>query len=292
MNVFMFPGQGAQARGMGAALFDTVREFADVEPQVDALLGCSLRALCLDDPDNRLKETQYTQPCLYIVNALHYYRALAEGERPDALAGHSLGEYNALLAAGAFDLLTGLRLVLRRGALMAKVRDGSMTAILGLDPTRIAALLREHGLDGVDIANYNAPTQAVISGRTHDVERAARVLEQAGAAMCVALPVSAAFHSRHMAAAAVDFDDYIGSFKFQPLRLPVIANVTGLPYPAGDPSATVRALLVRQIAGSVMWTQSVRTLVARGATAFSEIGPGGILTRLVQQIRPQGQEKP
>src|SRR3990172_6192834 len=115
MLAFVFPGQGSQKRGMGQGLFDDVLQFTAVEHEIDKILGYSIRQLCLEDPDNRLKETQYTQPSLYVVNALHYYKVLAEGQRPNFLAGHSLGEYNALLAAGAFDFLTGLRLVQKRG---------------------------------------------------------------------------------------------------------------------------------------------------------------------------------
>src|SRR5262249_62286735 len=116
MIAFVFPGQGSQKRGMGDGLFDEVRQYAEVEMEVDAILGYSLRKLCLEDPDNRLKETQFTQPCLYVVNALHYYKAVNQGARPDYLAGHSLGEYNALLAAGGFCFLSGVRVVQRGGA--------------------------------------------------------------------------------------------------------------------------------------------------------------------------------
>jgi malonyl CoA-acyl carrier protein transacylase len=132
MIAFVFPGQGSQKRGMGAGLFDEARQYAEVEKEVDAILGYSLRELCLEDPDNRLKETEFTQPCLYVVNALHYYKAVNQGARPDYLAGHSLGEYNALLAAGVFDFLTGLRLAQRRGELMSRAKNGGMAAVIGL----------------------------------------------------------------------------------------------------------------------------------------------------------------
>src|SRR6266508_3278188 len=124
MIAFVFPGQGSQKRGMGAGLFNEAPQYAEVEMEVDAILGYSLRKLCLEDPDNRLKETEFTQPCLYVVNALHYYKAVNQGARPDYLAGHSLGEYNALLAAGVFDFLTGLRLAQRRGEMMSRAKNG------------------------------------------------------------------------------------------------------------------------------------------------------------------------
>jgi malonyl CoA-acyl carrier protein transacylase len=285
MKVFVFPGQGSQKRGMGEGLFDSVSQFAQVEGEVDRLLGYSLRKLCLEDADNQLKETRFTQPALYVVNALHYFKAVADGNEPDAVAGHSLGEYDALLAAGAFDLLTGLRLVQKRGELMAQARGGGMAAVIGLTPEQIAATLQQNGLGSVDVANFNSPTQTVISGPVADTQRAKPVFEQAGARMYVPLQVSAAFHSRYMADAAKAFDSFLGGFTFAAPKIPVIANVTAEPYPSGDPSATIRSLLVRQITQSVQWTQSVRYLIARGAQTFEEMGPGNVLTKLIQQIQ-------
>src|ERR1051325_8154086 len=163
MTAFVFPGQGSQKRGMGQGLFDEVREYAAIEKEADAILGCSLRKLCLEDPDNRLKETQFTQPCLYVVNALHYYKAVSEGARPDYVAGHSLGEYNALLAAGVFDFLTGLKLVKKRGELMARPKNGGMPAVIGLPAETIGKVLQDNGLTTIDVANFNTPTQTVVS---------------------------------------------------------------------------------------------------------------------------------
>lgn len=293
MIAFVCPGQGSQKRGMGQGLFDEVREYAAVEHEVDAIVGYSMRALCLEDADDRLKETQYTQPALYVVNALHAWKAIADGARPDAVAGHSLGEYNALLVAGAFDFLTGLRLVKKRGELMSQARDGGMAAVIGLDADAIAAVLRDNGLDGIDVANFNSPTQTVVSGPVDDIQCAGPLLQAAGARMCMPLPVSAAFHSRYMAPAAREFADFLAPMTFSAPRLPVIANVTAEPYPVmdapvEDASEAVKALLVRQITGSVQWVRSVRRLVADGVDTFTEIGPGNVLTRLVQQIRQAG----
>jgi malonyl CoA-acyl carrier protein transacylase len=281
----MFPGQGSQRLGMGRELFESLPQFQAVESQIDVILGYSIRRLCVEDPDKVLSQTLYTQPALYMVNALHYYRALTEGARPDAVIGHSLGEYNALLAAGAFDLITGLRLVKRRAELMAQTRNGSMSAVLGLDAERVQLVLRQQALSAVDIANFNSPAQVVISGPIDELKRAGPILEAAGAQMFVPLPVSAAFHSSCMADTAREFDRFLDGFAFEALRLPVIANVTGQPYPMVDPSSTIRSMLVRQIREPVQWTDSIRHLLAEGASEFKEIGPGNVLTRLIQQIK-------
>lgn len=285
MIAFVFPGQGSQKRGMGQGLFDEVEEYSRVERDVDAILGYSLRRLCLEDPDQQLKETQYTQPCLYVVNALHYYKALQQGLRPEFVAGHSLGEYNALLAAGVFDLLTGLRLVKRRGELMAQAKNGGMGAVIGLGAAQIGHVLQEHGLDSIDVANFNSPSQIVVSGPVADIARAGPLFEQAGARMFMPLQVSAAFHSRYVAAAADAYFEALAPVSIAAPKIPVIANVTAEPYPARGDADVVKSLLVRQITSPVKWTQSVRYLLAAGVTEFKEIGPGNVLTRLVQQIR-------
>lgn len=284
MIAYVFPGQGSQRRGMGGDLFDKVREYASVEGDVDALMGYSIRKQCLEDPGQRLKETAYTQPSMYVVNALHYYDALAREGPPAVVAGHSLGEYNALLAAGAVDFLTGLRLVKRRGEIMAEARGGLMAAVVGIDAARVVAILREERLSAIDVANYNAPAQTVLSGPADEIKRAGPFFDRAGARAYVQLPVSAAFHSRYMADAAARFDQFLASFSFAPLRLPVIANVTGEPYPSAVSAAALRAILVEQFTRPVSWAQSVRTMRRMGVTTFREVGQGSVLTRLIDQI--------
>lgn len=286
MRAFVYPGQGSQVRGMGKELFDQVPQYAAVEQQVDELLGYSMRALCLDDPANRLKQTQYTQPSLYVVNALYHYKALSQGARPDFVAGHSLGEYNALWAAGVFDFITGLRLVKKRGELMARAPNGGMAAIIGLDAERIVKILKDCGANGIEFANYNSPSQIVISGPAEDIQRLGPTFEAAGAGMYVPLQVSAAFHSRYMAAAAREFADFLAPMSFSAPQLPVVSNVTAQPYSKLNASEAVKASLVEQITHPVRWTQSVRYLLSQRVTDFMEVGPGNVLIRLIQQIRP------
>lgn len=285
MLAFIFPGQGSQRRGMGEGLFDTVPEYVAVEKDVDAMLGYSLRDLCLNDPEGRLGLTQFTQPAMYVVSALHMYKALADGQRPAVLAGHSLGEYNALLAGGVFDFLEGLALVKKRGELMGQARNGSMMAVTGIETARIAAVLREQNFATIDIANLNAPTQTVLSGPPDDLKQATGALDKAGAAACIPLSVSAAFHSRYMAPAAAAFEEFIRDMTFKAPQIPVVANVTARPYPPGNPTATVRSLLVKQITQPVQWVQTVRYLRNAGVNEFRETGMGNVLTRLVDQTK-------
>lgn len=287
MIAFVFPGQGSQKRGMGQGLFDEVRQYAAVEKEVDTLLGYSLRKLCLEDAENRLKETQLTQPCLYVVNALHYYKALGQGMRPAYLAGHSLGEYNALLAAGVFDFITGLRVVKKRGELMSQAKNGGMGAVIAMEPATIARVIKENGLASIDVANFNSPSQTVVSGPVEDIKRAGSIFEREGARMYVSLPVSAAFHSRYMVDAAQALADFLAPLSFAAPKIPVIANVTAQLYPADNASESVKSLLVMQMTHPVQWTRTIAFLAGRGVTQFNEMGPGNVLTRLVQQIQQE-----
>ncbi len=226
------------------------------------------------------------QPCLYVVNALHYFKAVSQSTRPAYLAGHSLGEYNALLAAGVFDFLTGLRLVKKRGELMSQARNGGMAAVIGLSGSTVARLIRENGLASIDVANFNAPSQIVLSGPVEDIKRAAPVFEKGGARMYMPLQVSAAFHSRYMADAAKAFGDFLAPMSFA-ARNAGGGQSTAELYPVYNASESVKSLMVRQITNSVKWTQSMRLLMGLGVAQFSETGPGNVLTRLGQQIQQE-----
>lgn len=279
-KIYLFPGQGSQSVGMGEGLFE---QFPDLTAQADEILGYSLRQLCLEDPRDELGQTQFTQPALYAVTALSYLAKLAEtdGQPPAFVAGHSLGEYNALFAAGAFDFATGLKLVQRRGAIMSKAEGGGMAAILMMPPGEIRMALDAAGFDTIDIANYNSPRQTVISGRKEDVEAAAPKLEEAGAKRVIVLNVSGAFHSRYMSDAAAEFGAYVNDFSFQPLQIPVIANITGEPYEQDK----IAESLTSQICQSVRWTDTILRLKQEPEAEFEEIGPGKVLTGLTRQIK-------
>ncbi|MDG4810847.1 ACP S-malonyltransferase [Micromonospora sp. WMMD1120] len=279
MIAYVFPGQGSQSVGMGAGLFE---EFAELTAEADRILGYSVAELCAADPHGRLGQTRFTQPALYVVNALcHLHKLTSTGRAPDYVAGHSVGEYNALFAAGVFDFGAGLRLVARRGELMGMARGGGMAAVLGLPADEVAAALAAAGLDGVDLANLNTPTQVVLSGLRADIERAAPVLKAAGARGYTVLNVSGAFHSRYMRDAAESFAETLSTVPMSPPRIPVIANVTARPYPAGQ----IADLLARQITAPVRWTETVRHLLDLGVTDIEQVGPGKVLTGLVRAIR-------
>lgn len=279
MLAYLFPGQGSQSRGMGNTLFN---EFPELVKQADAILGFSIQNLCLDDPDQLLNQTQYTQPALYIVNALSYYKKLKESDnRPDYVCGHSLGEYNALLAAGVFDFGTGLKLVKKRGELMSQARNGGMAAIIGLNFQEVEDVLRRHTLNGTVIANYNTYTQLVISGPKTDIEAARNLFTSKAGVSFIPLAVSGAFHSPCMTEAQEQFAAYLGQFQFDVPSIPVLANIDAAPY---HPAVT-HDNMARQITHAVRWTDSIENLLRHDNIEFEEIGPGRVLSGLIRNIK-------
>jgi malonyl CoA-acyl carrier protein transacylase len=279
MKTYMFPGQGSQARGMGGGLFD---EFAELTAKADAILGYSIKELCLNDPRRELGKTQFTQPALFVVNALSYYKRIKDtGETPDYLAGHSLGEFNALLAAECFDFETGVKLVKKRGELMSQATDGAMAAIVNATRDQIEALLKEKGLDNVDIANYNTPLQIVISGPVADIA-ACQEIFQFDKVMYVPLNTSGAFHSRLMLPAQQKFEAYLKKRKFSKPKIPVIANLTAQAYPDG----AVVEYLSRQISSTVLWSDTIHHLMSLSdGMEFIEIGHGDVLAKMILKIK-------
>ena len=277
-QVFVFPGQGSQKLGMGAELFP---EFRDLLTEAENILGYSIEELCLEGPVEKLSQTEYTQPALFVVNALTYLKHVEEtGEQPSSTAGHSLGEYNALYAAGVFDFSTGLKLVQKRGEIMSKVQGGGMAAVLGMDPGTIKMTLEKSGFTSIDVANYNSPKQTVLSGMKDDIVAAEQAFKDAGAKRYIVLPVSGAFHSRYMESPQAEFELFAAQFEFKAPSIPVISNLKAKPYE----EAGILKTLVGQISNSVRWVESIQYLKQQGENEFVELGPGAVLTSLIKQI--------
>jgi [acyl-carrier-protein] S-malonyltransferase len=287
-TAWIFPGQGSQLVGMGRDVYDAAPVARDLFEQADALLDVPLSRLCFEGPQDELTRTENAQPALLTVCAallavLEQSGSASVG-RPAFVAGHSLGEYSALLAAGVLDFSTALRLVRRRGELMAQADAGGMAAVLGMEAPALEAVLTEAAEGQVlTIANYNAPGQLVISGAREAVERAGVLAKAQGAKRVVPLPVSAAFHSPLMASAAQGLAPSIAEAELHDARMPVIGNVAAQPLLAAD---AIRQELVAQITAPVRWIASVEWLVAQAITTFVEIGPGNVLTGLVKRISP------
>lgn len=276
--IHVFPGQGSQKKGMGEGLFE---QFSDITTTADKVLGYSIQSLCLEDTGEQLNLTQFTQPALYVVNALTYLKNQQDSEvQPDFVAGHSLGEYNALLAAGVFDFETGLKLVQKRGALMAEAKGGGMAAVLGMDIEKIQEILQSNGGNEVSVANLNAPQQTVLTGSKDGILEIKSAFEAAGAKRYIPLNVSGAFHSPFMEPARKEFESFLQSFTFNSPKIPVISNVDATPYP----SEGIADLLAQQITSPVRWVETIQFLKQQPNPAFEEMGPGKVLRGLIRQI--------
>lgn len=283
MKAYIFPGQGSQAKGMGGELFD---EFKELTKKVDGILGYSIKQLCLEDPDNKLGKTEFTQPAIYVVNAFSYLKKIKEtGVKPDYVAGHSLGEYNALFASGVFDIETGLRLVKRRGELMSQARGGGMAAVLGLKDAAVREVIVRNGLNDLDVANYNSPKQIVISGPKESIEAAQQIFESAGAISYIVLKVSGAFHSRYMEVARKNLEEYFENIQLSKMEIPVISNVYARPYKQKE----LKSTLLDQMTHSVQWTDTIRYMMGKGVDEISEIGHGNVLGGLLRKILAEAQ---
>ncbi|MCX4736597.1 ACP S-malonyltransferase [Streptomyces sp. NBC_01363] len=274
----MFTGQGSQKKGMGVEVFG---HYPGLVQFTSDALGYDIVSLCTEAPDSLLARTEYTQPALYVVNALHMFERVHQEDRPaDFYLGHSLGEYNALLAAGVFDFETGLRLVARRGKLMAAASDGGMTAVMDTSAEQLRKIFSEDGVDGVDIAGFNTGSQLTIAATAPVLTAAHASLQQRGIRF-VPLRVSAPFHSRYMEPARVQFAAFLEQFRFDEPTTPVISNVTARPYEPGQ----VAHMLTEQLVAPVRWTDSVRALLdGDEGLEFTEIG-GFTLTQMVHKIK-------
>ncbi|MGH7718432.1 MAG: ACP S-malonyltransferase [Gemmatimonadaceae bacterium] len=288
--VLLFPGQGSQKPGMGRDLADAYRAARGVFEQADAALGVAISRLCFEGPETELTSTENAQPAL-LTHGAAAWAVLMERLAPHvrAAAGHSLGEFTAYHAAGAFTLGQALRLVRRRGELMrdsGRQRPGAMAAILGLDPAAVDGVCerasREAGL--VVAANYNTREQIVVSGEIAGVERAMALAREAGAKRALRLPVSGAFHSPLMEVASAGLREALDCSGMQTPAFPVYSNVTGHPVVDAD---AARDLLLRQLISPVRWVELVERLAGDHPGAlFVELGPGNVLTGLVRRIVP------
>jgi [acyl-carrier-protein] S-malonyltransferase len=282
---FLFPGQGSQFAGMGRELADSFPVARAVFDEADSALGFPISKMCFEGPEEALKLTENTQPAILTVSVAAFRVLQEKGVEPQFVAGHSLGEYSALVAAGALSFSDAVKLVRRRGQYMQEAvpaGEGAMAAILGLRPGQVAEICKKAAQDQVVApANMNSPEQTVISGNAAAVKRAVEIASAAGAKRAVMLPVSAPFHSALMRPAQERLEKDLRATTFQDLRVPLVTNVDAAIIRKGDEA---REALIRQVTLPVLWEDSMRELLEEGATLFLEVGPGRVLTGLFRQI--------
>ncbi len=287
MIAFVFPGQGSQAVGMGKALADRFGEARAVFEAADDALGEKLSKLCFEGPDDQLKLTANAQPAILATSIAAHAVFATRGKSPAYVAGHSLGEYSALVAAGAMGLADAVRAVRERGRFMQEAvpqGQGAMAAVLGLEPDKVHALCAASAHNEVvSVANLNSPEQTVIAGHATAVERAAAAIKEAGAKRVVALPVSAPFHCALMQPVQPRLREVLSQLTWKAPSCPVVANVTARPN--SDPARIVD-LLVDQVTAPVRWIECVRAMRASGVDRMVELGPGKVLSGLIRRIDP------
>jgi [acyl-carrier-protein] S-malonyltransferase len=282
---FLFPGQASQYCGMGRDLAANFPESKAVFDAADSALGFSISQTCFEGSEEALKLTENTQPAILTVSTAAYRALEKQGIIPDFVAGHSLGEYSALVAAGGLDFSAAVKLVRGRGKYMQEAvpaGQGAMAAILGLSPTEVADICKKAAeIEIVSPANLNSPEQTVISGSAAAVKRAVEIASQSGAKRAVILPVSAPFHCALMLPAQQRLEADLRKTQFSALKIPLISNVDAEAITSGEEA---RDALIRQVTAPVRWLDSVREMIESGVTVFVEVGPGKVLTGLLRQI--------
>ena len=282
---FLFPGQASQYSGMGCDLAEKFPESRQVFDEAEAALGFSMSELCFKGSDEALKQTENTQPAILTVSVAAYRALEKRGVTPDFVAGHSLGEYSALVAAGGLDFAAAVKLVRSRGRYMQEAvppGEGAMAAILGLAPAEVLEICKKAAdNEVVSPANLNSPEQTVISGSAAAVKRAVEIASQSGAKRAVILPVSAPFHCALMAPAQKRLEPDLRAAKFNDLRFPLVTNVDAEAITSGDEA---REALIRQVTSPVRWLDSMHELIESGVNIFVEVGPGKVLSGLMRQI--------
>lgn len=285
-TAFVFPGQGSQKVGMMKDLYEQYEVVREIFAKADEVLGYSIKEMCFAGPEEALRETANTQPAILTASVACYEVLKELGHTPDVVAGHSLGEYSALVAAGAISFEDAVLLVHKRGAFMQEavpLGEGGMAAIIALPREQVveicAKVSAEHGI--VQAVNFNCPGQIVIAGTAQAVAIAAEQMKEAGAKRAVMLPVSAPFHSELMEPAALKLKAELDKIKVCDIEIPVVANINGKLVQKAD---EIKESLVKQAASPVLWEDCMQTMVEFGATRFVEVGPGKVLSGFTRRI--------